>query len=213
MRLGQKVTRLGQKVTRWTKSNDRRLVQLLKEKLSVKEIASKLDRTVYAVVRRALLTHNLTTGTYQKEGEHFTFSCGCSGVLTKESNKFAVYYECPNRGKGITRRPYSDNRWCCRVARIFSGHVASGHPVIASHQEIRKMMEIPDCWTCYKPLIWTFEKGKTPHLDIDHETGKPFGFSHPGCNMHRPEVITAIQLLAQLGYLVMSKSDVLEANL
>jgi hypothetical protein len=30
--------------------------------------------------------------------------------------------------------------------------------------------------------MWAFERGKTPHLHHDHNTGKLFGFTHNHCN-------------------------------
>jgi len=56
------------------------------------------------------------------------------------------------------------------------------------HQNIRKMMEEPNCWRCGQPLNWDkLGMGKTPHLHHNHITGELYGFTHAACNVHAKE--------------------------
>jgi hypothetical protein len=83
----------------------------------------------------------------------------------------------------------SGRGWACRILVILikSKNEAKkrGYKPInpnTPHNTIRQMMEEP-CVHCGDPLNWAeLGRGKTPHLDHDHETGAVNGFSHHVCN-------------------------------
>jgi hypothetical protein len=121
---------------------------------------------------------------YQHAGEHYIFRCGCSGILPvdkKESNKFASQ---GNKG------------WFCRVSKILGASQRDAKrggyvpiDVNTPHATIRQMMEEP-CVHCGEALDWTqLGRGKTPHLDHDHETGEVNGFSHQTCNPRALKIV------------------------
>ncbi|VVB52921.1 Uncharacterised protein [uncultured archaeon] len=212
--------RLGKSVNHWTKEEDTRLLEFLQQRKTVGEISKLLNRSEYTIQQRASGTHKTTVGVYQRAGEFFEFTCGCSGILKKEQTKLAIYFTQPPRGQGLKIRIATGDRWRCRVAQIISSTIHNmkqcregGLPIICDdHQVIRKLMENPVCAApkCGKPLEWIFGEGTTPHLDHDHETGRPMGFTHPGCNRNKRDVgeHAAVQMLIELGYLVIRREDV-----
>jgi len=118
---------------------------------------------------------------YQQPGKKYTFrNCGCSGILPPLGghNKFA------KTGNSKTGPAFH-----CRVSRILSVSQISARergyapvPKDTPHSVIRKMMDEPNCERCGQPLEWEFGQDKTPHLHHNHETGEPYGFTHPVCN-------------------------------
>ncbi len=214
------------KIRYWTTKEDVLLRKLASEGFLPPEMAKALNRTLFSVQQRPWsgarngYAPNFLWGKYQQEGEEFTFECGCSGVLSKKPNKLAVYFSDKfRRERGIsqkTKRPFSSDRWICRISTIILssrnhakmfGSVAI---VCNDHRIIRDMMKNPNCVECNELLKWDFERGQTPHLDHDHETGRPIGFAHPGCNRNKLErgELSMVQELIELGYLVVRKEDV-----
>lgn len=201
----------------WTNQEDALLKKLIFNQTALGEISKILRRSAAAVQQRASKTHGLSTGIYQREGEKYTFDCGCSGILRKKSNRFAFRFIDKTRGKGRTkRRPSPTERWSCRISiiiatsRYFHKKRGGKSVVCENHQIIRNLMKNPNCVMCKKPLRWTFGSERTPHLDHDHETGRPIGFTHSACNRNKPDTgeLGAVQMLIELGYLVIRKEDV-----
>lgn len=137
-----------------------------------------------ACLQKSRRLRNVSPRNFQVRGQLYTFICGCSVVLPEHSNRFV-----------IVRKPHKPHRSHksseCRVSQILSTSNNSarkyGYTSIepsTPHHAIHKMMEEPLCWRCRKPLGWdlAIEKGETPHLHHNHDTGEIYGFVHPRCN-------------------------------